>query len=338
MPTVKKSEKQIKKDKRWRRVQEIAYKYNNVLFVDVDNVSSNQICQIRAKLRPIDAQMVMGKNTLMRAALTAAKVKPQAGDEDYEVRKDEWYDNPNIDRIITQLRKNTNLIFSNGDLSEVKAVLDDVVRPSPAKAGMIAPDNVSIPAGSTGLDPKQTAFFQNLQIQTKIVKAQIDIIADKQVIWKGDKIGATEAQLLDKLKIYPFQYKMEVKKVLQDGSLFDAAALDLDDSAIIAKFKKAINVQTSLSLGLGIPTQASAPHSILNGFKNLVAISVVTDYSFPQAQAMLDAAKSGPAAGTAAATAGGDAKKDDKPEEKEEEEEVDVGAGGLFGGGEDDYY
>lgn len=63
MPKVKKSEKQIKKDKRWRRVQEIAFKYNNVLFVDVDNVSSNQICQIRAKLRPLDAQMVMGKNT-----------------------------------------------------------------------------------------------------------------------------------------------------------------------------------------------------------------------------------------------------------------------------------
>jgi large subunit ribosomal protein LP0 len=148
---------------------------------------------------------------------------------------------------------------------------------------MIAPDNVTIPAGSTGLDPKQTAFFQNLQIQTKIVKAQIDIIADKQVIWKGDKIGATEAQLLDKLKIYPFEYKMEVKKVLQDGSLFDAAALDMTDEIIRQKFKNAILVQTKLSLGLGIPTQASAPHSILNGFKNLVCISVMTDYTFPQA-------------------------------------------------------
>lgn len=318
MPTVKKSEKQIKKDRRWRRVQEIAYKYNNVLFVDVDNVSSNQICQIRAKLRPLDAQMVMGKNTLMRAALTAAKVKPQPADWDYEVRKDEWFDNPNIDKILVQLRKNTNLIFSNGDLGEVKAVLDGVVRPSPAKPNMIAPADVSISAGPTGLDPKQTSFFQSLQIQTKIVKAQIDIIADKQVIWKGDKIGATEAQLLDKLKIYPFEYKMEVKKVLQNGSLFDAAVLDLSDAAIVEKFKKAILTQTKLSLGLGIPTAASAPHSILNGFKNLVAVSVVTDYSFPQAAALLNAAKSAPAAGTAAATAGGD-----KPaeEEKVEEEE-----------------
>jgi len=71
------------------------------------------------------------------------------------------------------------MIFTNGDLADVKKVLDQEVRPSPAKAGMIAPSDVTIPAGPTGLDPKQTAFFQNLQIQTKIVKAQIEIISSK---------------------------------------------------------------------------------------------------------------------------------------------------------------
>lgn len=109
----------------------------------------------------------MGKNTLMKAALTHANTEPAADDE---ARKG-WEANPNIEKILTQLRGNTNIIFTNGDLSDVKAVLDKEVRPSPAKAGMIAPDDVTIPAGPTGLDPKQTSFFQTLQIQTKIVKA-----------------------------------------------------------------------------------------------------------------------------------------------------------------------
>lgn len=65
---------------------------------------------------------------------------------------------------MSQLKGNTNLIFSNGDLGEVKACLDSEIRPSPAKTGMIAPMDVSIPAGPTGLDPKQTQFFQNLEI------------------------------------------------------------------------------------------------------------------------------------------------------------------------------
>jgi large subunit ribosomal protein LP0 len=69
-----------------------------------------------------------------------------------------------FDKISNQLKGNINLIFTNGDLAEVKAILDQEIRPSPAKAGMIAPKDVSVPAGPTGLDPKQTGFFQNLQI------------------------------------------------------------------------------------------------------------------------------------------------------------------------------
>jgi len=158
--------------------------------------------------------MLMGKNTLMKAALGKAGKAPEEGDSDYDDRKDTFKENPNIEKIMGQLRGNINLIFTNGDLSEVKAVLDSEVRPSPAKAGMLAPDDVWIPAGPTGLDPKQTSFFQTLQIQTKIVKAQIDIVVAKQVIFVGEKIDSTQAALLDKLKIYPFAYKMHVKKVL----------------------------------------------------------------------------------------------------------------------------
>lgn len=116
--------------------------------------------------------MIMGKNTLMKASLSNLNVKPEEDDDDYESRGGaNWAKNDNVEKIISQLRGNTNIIFTNGDLGQVKAVLDDQVRPSPAKPGMIAPDDVFIPAGPTGLDPKQTSFFQNLQIQTKIVKA-----------------------------------------------------------------------------------------------------------------------------------------------------------------------
>lgn len=238
-----------------------------------------------------------------------------------------------IDKISNQLKGNINLIFTNGDLADVKQVIDEEIRPSPAKAGMIAPKDVSVPAGPTGLDPKQTGFFQNLQIQTKIVKQQIEIVADKTVITKGDKIDSSQAALLEKLKIYPFEYKMEIRKILQDGAIFDAAVLDLSAAVILAKFKRAVSLQSALSLGAGYPTTVSAPHSILNAFKNLVAVSAAADYEFDQANAFLEAAKNAPAAGAAVATASAKAEAP-KEEKKEEVEEVDMG--GLFGG-DDDY-
>jgi large subunit ribosomal protein LP0 len=62
------------------------------------------------------------------------------------------------------MKGNTGIIFSNGDLSEVKKIIDTQKREAPAKAGSIAPDDVFITAGPTGLDPKQTSFFQALNI------------------------------------------------------------------------------------------------------------------------------------------------------------------------------
>jgi len=148
------SAKRVKKEQYWFRLQKVAADYKNVLFIDADNVSSKQILQIRARLRTMGAYMIMGKNTLMKAALTAANTKPEKGDADYEERKDTYVHNENIEKIIGQLKGNINMIFSNGDLGDVKTILDEEIRPSPAKPGMIAPDDVWIPSGPTGLDPK----------------------------------------------------------------------------------------------------------------------------------------------------------------------------------------
>ena len=237
MVALKKSEKRVRKEAYWDRIQDIADKYKNVLFVNVDNVSSKQIGNIRRDLREIGAVLIIGKNTLMKAALLAANTAPAINDRDFVERQKTWAFNANIPKIVGELNENTNLIFTNGDLGEVKAVLDNNVRPSPAKTGMIAQSDVFIPAGRTGLDPKKTAFFQNLQIQTKIQAAQIDIVSTKQVINKGDKIGSTQVKLLDLLKITPFKYKMEIKNVLVDGNIYDAGFLNLTTDNILAKFK-----------------------------------------------------------------------------------------------------
>lgn len=126
---------------------------------------------------------------------------------------------------------------------------------------------------------------------------------------------------------------MHVTKILQDGNLFDAAVLDLNMDDIINKFKSGISNMASLSLGAGVPSKASAPHSLLNGFKNLVAVSAMSGFEFDQAKAMLEAAKNAPAAGSgpAATTAAVAEVVEEKTEEKE-----DVDMGNLFGG--DDEY
>lgn len=270
----------------------------------------------------------------MKAALNHKMKKPEEGDEDYETRKDSWKECDELDKIVQLLRGNTGLIFSNGDLSEIKKVLDEQAREAPAKVGAVAPDDVWIKAGSTGLDPKQTSFFQQLNIQTKIVKTQIDIVADKKIITSGQKIEATHAALLDKLKIRPFSYKMNVKKVYEDGSIFNPDVLDITSEDILKRFRTTIGNLASISLASGFIIKPAVPHLLANAFKNLAAVTFDTDYSFKQADKMKEAAKNAvrvapvAAAGTTTAAA----KVEEKPKE---EEAADVDMGGLFG---DDYW
>ena len=100
----------------------------------------------------------------MKAALNHKMKEPVPEDEDYEQRKDTFKPQPQLEKLVQLLKGNTGLIFSNGDLSEIKKLIDEQKREAPAKVGILAPDDVWIRAGPTGLDPKQTSFFQALNI------------------------------------------------------------------------------------------------------------------------------------------------------------------------------
>jgi large subunit ribosomal protein LP0 len=120
MGVVKKSEKRTKKEAYWEKLWKLTDEYKKAILVDCDNVSSKQINTIRIKLRPLKAVMLMGKNTLMKAALNHKMTEPTKEDADYETRKDRYKPCPELEKIVQLLKGNTGVIFSNGDLSEIK--------------------------------------------------------------------------------------------------------------------------------------------------------------------------------------------------------------------------
>jgi len=271
-----------RKDQLWEECQEACSSYSKCMFVNTDNVTSKQICIMRREMRNLGAKLVCGKNTMMKKAIAQLNTAPTKRAEPYTAESDgDWKFQDQFVKIDSQLKGNTSIVFSNGELGDVLDILNSQVREAPAKIGSIAPKKVTVPAGSTGLDPRQTGFFGNLGIATKIVKAQIEILNDFDIIAEGDKVSPGQAALLDKLKIRPFEYKMTVKKILQDGQLFDPAVLSITPASILAKFSAGIANCTAISLGSGYVVQSAVPHLIMRAFKNLAAVSFSSDYSFP---------------------------------------------------------
>jgi len=306
-----------KKQAYFGKLVKLVEEYNKIFIVGVDNVGSNHMQKIRQALRG-KAIVLMGKNTMIRKALRGYIAT-----------------NPALEAVIPLVRGNVGFVFVKEDLGTVKKVLLENKVAAPAKAGSIAPCDVIVPAGNTGLEPTMTSFFQALNIQTKISKGQIEITSDVPLIKEGQKVGASEANLLQKLDIKPFKYGLSIKTVYDNGTVYDAKVLDLSDEDIVARFQIGVKNIAALGLQIGYPTIASVPHSLIRGYKNLLAIAVSTDYTFKQAESIKKYlenpsafAAAAPAA-TSAAPAKGAKEEKPKEEEKKEEEDEDMGFG-LF--------
>jgi len=294
--------------------------YTKVFVVLVDNVGSQQMNLTRKQMRGT-AEILMGKNTLMRCVL-----------------KKFLEENPGhiMGALEEKMRGNVGFVFTNSELPKVRDLILANRIPAPARVGAIAPVEVNVPAGPTGADPGQTSFFQVLQIPTKIVKGQIEITNEVKLIKKGDKVGSSEAALLQKLNIKPFSYGFGIDCIYDNGSQFSVDVLDIDNEILTARFGAALKKVASISLAIGYPTQASVPHSIGNAFKSLVAITVNLDnYTFPKAKPFKDYLADPSAFAVAAPAAAAPAAAAPAAAAKPKEEEVDALDGGMdmFGGG-----
>jgi len=281
-----------------------------------DNVGSKQMQQIRMSLRG-HAVVLMGKNTMMRKA-----IRGHLGQ------------NPKLERLLPHIVGNVGFVFTKDELLDVRAMLLENKVKAPARAGAIAPLDVTVPAQNTGLGPEKTSFFQALNIPTKITKGTIEIIADVKLIKTGDKVGMSDSTLLNMLGISPFTYGLIVKKVYDSGTVFDPQILDITDDDIKQKFMAGVRNVASLSLKIDYPNICSVPHSIINGMKKCMALAAVTDISFKEAEKMKEyLADPSKFAVVAAAPAAGEAepkeKKEEKVEEPDDESDDDMGFG-LF--------
>jgi len=292
--------------------------YKSIFIVSVDNVSSQQMHEIRKALRG-SGVVLMGKNTMVRRAIRILMA-----------------DNPEYERLLPHVKGNVGFVFTNADLKETREVILSNKVAAPARAGAVAPADVFVPAGNTGMEPGKTSFFQALGVPTKIARGTIEITTDLKLVEAGHKVGPSEATLLNMLNISPFTYGMGLSQVYDQGQVFAPSVLDIDEDQLLKSFLSAVNTISTISLAANYPTLPSVAHSLINSYKKVIAVALGTEYSWEGIEELKDRianpdayASSAPAASGAT---GGDEPAAAKEEEKaESDEESDEGGfGGLF--------
>ena len=144
--------------------------------------------------------VLMGKNTMMKKAIRECAAN-----------------NPSLEKLLPLIKKNVGFVLTNGDLKEVRDLINTFKVPAAARAGAISPIDVSVPAQATTLGPEKTSFFQALSIPTKITRGLIEITSKVDLLNAGDKVGQSEATLLTMLNIRPFEYGFDILHVYDSG-------------------------------------------------------------------------------------------------------------------------
>jgi len=293
------------------KLKELVSKYPSIFLVNVDNVGSNQMHQIRVALRG-KGIVLMGKNTMVRRALRSI-----------------LSENPQFEKLLPHVKGNIGFVFTSGDLKDVREIIIANKVAAPARAGAFAPKDVTIPAGNTMMEPGKTSFFQALGIPTKIARGTIEIVNDVKVVTAGSRVGQSEATLLNMLNISPFTYGMTVVQIFDQGNVFPPSVLDIDEQELIDRFLSGIKTVAAISLALNYPTIVSVVHSLVNAYKNLLAVSIATEYSFEGSEKVKEylanpdafAAAAPAATANAPAPAAAEQKEEAKAEPEEESDE-----------------
>lgn len=316
------NKKWVRKTGYWAKLNQALDEYKNILIIGVDFVGSNQMQKTRIALRG-KGIVLMGKNTIIRKVLRERSEK-----------------NPALESLLPYVYGNIGFVFTNGDLNALRSIITANKVPAGAKTGVVAPMDVVIPPGPTGLDPGQTSFFQTMNIGTKIVKGSIEMTTASKVCTKGEKITASAVALLNKLNIRPFEYGITIDTVYENGSCYSVKVLDMGESDLINMFAAAASRLAAVSFALGYINQVTLPHSFGRAYRMICALALQTDYDFDELKVVKEmianpGAFAAPAAKAEEGKKGPAAAAVKEPEPEPEEEAapaVDLFGGGKTGG------
>jgi len=256
----------VKKEQYFAKLVSLFQEYNKAFLIDVDMVGSKQLHDVRKKLRG-KGDMLMGKNTMIRKCL-----------------RDNLEEMPQLEALLPKIGGNTGFVFIKGEFDEVRDILKEAFVGAFARAGVLAPVDVVVEKQVTTLQPTETSFFQALAINTKITKGAIEILENVHLVHKDTKVAPGAAALLSKLGMKPFTYGPDIVVVYDNGSVFDPAVLDITEDDVCAKFMGGVSQVAAVCLAVDYPTLVSLPHTIINGYKNVLSVSLACDYTYPEAE------------------------------------------------------
>ena len=249
---VAESKKEIAKN-----IQKWILEYPIIAAVNMENLPAPQLQQMRAQLRG-KIILTMTKRRIIKHAIEGIKDKKK-----------------NIEKIEPELKGMPALIFTKENPFLLFKTLKRSKTKAPAKAGQTAPFDIKVLKGPTSFAPGPIiGELAQLGIKSGVEGGKVAIKEDSIVVREGQKISAKTAEILARLGIEPMEVGLNVTAVYENGEIFKASILDIDEDKFKADLQKAASWALNLAVDSAYTTKETINTIIAKAFNDAKALGL----------------------------------------------------------------
>jgi len=265
MSTLRLSARREKKKEQLNELKNLLSSYPTIIVARLYKVNANYLHDLRIKFKG-RLLFKVAKNTLFRKAL-----------------EEVYGENSEVEKFKSILSDENVFIFTKENPFKVYLDLYGsriAVTPSP---GDIAPEDILIPEGDTGIPPGPAiSDFSQLGIETRIIKGTIHVVKSKIIARKGEKISIEVANILSKLGIKPITVWLNPKGALTDGVFISEDLLKIDVDRYKEKLKEAVTEALNLAINIHYPAAEVLPTLILKAYSEALSLASVINLPIPE--------------------------------------------------------
>jgi large subunit ribosomal protein L10 len=237
--------------------------YSTVAIASLHKVRSAQLQQMQQKLRK-DVKMRVVKNSLITRTLQKNR-KPGIG------KLVEYLGGPNI-ILLTKMNPFKLVILLEKNKTKMTA-----------KAGDIAPNDIIVPAGNTGLPPGPAITeLHDVGLRTKIDVGSVWIVSDSVIVKKGEVIQPKVASVLSKLGFKPFDVGLSALAAYDEGLIFSTDQLRPNTDELLKQLQDASAEAFNLALNAVYPTPLTIQLAVQQASFNARNLAINASYTVPE--------------------------------------------------------
>ena len=243
-------------------IVEMIESYDSIGVVDIAGIPSRQLQDMRRDLHG-SAELRVSRNTLLVRALE------QVDD--------------GLETLTDHVSGQVGLIGTNSNPFSLYQELEASKTPAPIGAGEIAPNDIVIPAGDTGVDPGPfVGELQSVGADARIQEGSIQVLSDSTVLDAGEAVSQDLANVLNELGIEPKEVGLDLRGVFADGVAFAPEELELDVEEYEADIKAAASGAFNLSVNAGYPTSQTVPTMLQSASGDAKALALYAAIEDPE--------------------------------------------------------